>query len=246
MLADYDQVHDTITNARLTDGTRLTEAETLAVACDTKILPGIFNKHTGNVLLARSQRKVPKWLRKQLIARDGGCIGCAAHHQICQTHHLDHWADGGETTLENTCLMCRRCHHIRLRLNREEITRHPDGTLTLAPPDPNADGPQRPPPQDKHRPHRAPAAGTCASDTSRHSAPHGQDLASRSPAAGVGTSDTSQPAPNSEHRPHPAPTAGAGSAGASGSPSHNGHRGSRHGSGRSGASPSPRSPATLF
>ncbi|MXV89268.1 MAG: DUF222 domain-containing protein, partial [Acidimicrobiia bacterium] len=67
VLADYDQIHDAITNARLTDGTRLTEAETLAVACDAKILPGIFNKHTGNPLLGRSQRKIPPRLRKQLI-----------------------------------------------------------------------------------------------------------------------------------------------------------------------------------
>ena len=103
VLADYDQVHDEISNARLADGTRLTEAEALAVACDAKVLPGIFNKHTGNVVLGRSQRKAPKWLRKQLIARDGGCIGCGAHHQICEVHHLKHWKHGGETTLENTC-----------------------------------------------------------------------------------------------------------------------------------------------
>ncbi len=134
VLADYDQVHDEITNTRLADGTRLTEAETLAAACDARILPGIFNKHTGNVVLGRSQRKVPPWLRKQLIARDGGCIGCGAHHQICEVHHIKHWKHGGETTLENTCLLCWRCHHIRLHRNGEEITRHPDGTLTLTPP----------------------------------------------------------------------------------------------------------------
>ena len=147
VLADYDLVHDEITNARLTDGTRLTEAETLAVACDAKILPGIFNKHTANVALGRSQRKVPPWLRKQLIARDGGCIGCGAHHQICEVHHLKHWKHGGETTLENTCLLCWRCHHVRVHQNGEEVTRHPGGKLTLAPPaDPGADKPQRPPP----------------------------------------------------------------------------------------------------
>ena len=169
VLADYDTVHQQITDARLTDGTRLTEAETLAVACDAKILPGIFNKHTGNVLLGRSQRKVPKRLRKQLIARDGGCIGCAAHHQICQTHHLDHWADGGETTLENTCLLCWRCHHIRLHQNGEEITRHPGGKLTLAPPARSTAGeaerPHRPPP---HRPHRTPHAKGSTPNPTRH------------------------------------------------------------------------------
>ena len=68
VLADYDQVHDAITNARLTDGTRLTEAETLAVACDAKILPGIFNKHTGNPLPrpqpAQSLRPAPQTPRR--------------------------------------------------------------------------------------------------------------------------------------------------------------------------------------
>ena len=134
VLADYDQVHDEITNARLADGTRLTEAETLAVACDAKILPGIFNKHTGNPLLGRSQRKVPPRLRKRLVARDGGCIGCGASEKICEAHHDDHWAHGGETTLENTCLVCWRCHHIRIHLRGEVITRHPNGRRTLAPP----------------------------------------------------------------------------------------------------------------
>ena len=155
VLADYDVLQEQITNARLTDGTPLTEAETLAIACDTKILPGIFNKRTGNVVLARLQRKVPKWLRKQLIARDGGCIGCGAHHQICETHHLDHWADGGETTLENTCLLCWRCHHIRLHENGEEITRHPGGNLTLAPranPPPGPAGPRDGEQTDRHEP----------------------------------------------------------------------------------------------
>ena len=134
VLADYDLVHERITNARLTDETRLTEAETLAVACDAKILPGIFNKHTGTIVLGRSQRKISKRLRKRLIARDGGCIGCGAHEKICQGHHVDHWCDDGETSYENTCLLCWRCHHIRVHRHGEQVIRHPDGTYTLAPP----------------------------------------------------------------------------------------------------------------
>ena len=158
VLADYDQVHDEISNARLADGTRLTEAEALAVACDAKILPGIFNKHTGDAVLGRSQRKIPKWLRKQLIARDGACVGCGAHHNICQVHHIRHWKHGGQTTLENTCLLCWRCHQVRVHRHGEEITRRPDGRLTLTPPThtPDTDPPTRPPPHDRHRTDRHP------------------------------------------------------------------------------------------
>ena len=75
-------------------------------------------------------------------------MGCSAHHKICQVHHLKHWAHGGETTLENTCLLCWRCHHVRVHQNGEKVTRHPNGRLTLGPAAnaTSADGPTRPPP----------------------------------------------------------------------------------------------------
>ncbi len=184
VLADYDQVHDTITNARLTDQTRLTEAETLAVACDAKILPGIFNKHTGTPLLGRAQRKVSPRHRKRLIARDGGCIGCRAHHKICEVHHRDHWAHGGQTTMENTCLLCWRCHHIRVHLHGEQVTRHPNGHLTLGPPantttnngggssgSDSDDGASRPPPHNRHRPHESTARTRPDSHTGQPAGP---------------------------------------------------------------------------
>ena len=185
VLADYDLVHERIANARLTDGTRLTETETLAIACDAKILPGIFNKHTGTIILGRSQRKIPKRLRKRLVARDRGCIGCGAHEQICEVHHIVPWTHGGATTYENTCLLCWRCHHVRVHEHGEEITRHPDGTLTLAPPDTPPPGPAGPPGGDQidgHEPrsrgpghrraHRAPTSNHYAA-TSDHPAPAG-------------------------------------------------------------------------
>ncbi len=197
VLADYDEVHDAVTNARLTDGTRLTEAEALAIACDANVLPGIFNKHTGNVVLGRSQRKVPKWLRKQLIARDGSCIGCGAHHQICEVHHLKHWKHGGETTLENTCLLCWRCHHVRVHQNGEELTRHPNGTLTLAPPT----GAPPPGPADQVRGNHADegrrwyATGVGTVAAARPLNPQRRGSAGDSPRARRGRRRAAQPAP---------------------------------------------------
>ncbi len=192
VLADYDQVHGEIANARLTDETRLTDAEALALACDAKILPGIFNKHTANAVLGRSQRKIPPWLRKQLIARDGGCIGCGAHHNICQVHHIRHWQHGGATTLENTCLVCWRCHHVRIHQNGEEVIRLPGGRLTIAPPD----TPTRshPPPCNGHRPHQSPNAGT---GTGSPDAPP-PAVPTDTPAA----DRPSRPPPHDRHRTH--------------------------------------------
>ena len=134
VLADYDAVHERLHNARLADGTRLTEQETLAIACDAKILPGIFNKHTGNIILGQSRRKASGRLRKRLIARDRGCIGCGASHKICEVHHIEHWQHDGPTNYDNTCLLCWRCHHIRVHLHGEQVTRHTNGHYTLQPP----------------------------------------------------------------------------------------------------------------
>ena len=147
VLADYDAVHDKLVNAGLVDGTRLTETETLAIACDAKILPGIFNKHTGNIILGQTRRKVSRRLRKRLTVRDRGCIGCGAPDKICEVHHIKHWQNGGPTTYDNTCLLCWRCHHIRVHHHGEQITRHPNGHYTLQPPThtPPRAGPPRPP-----------------------------------------------------------------------------------------------------
>jgi hypothetical protein len=48
-----------------------------------------------------------------LKRRDHGCRfpGCTAHKYV-DAHHIQHWADGGETKLENLLLLCR--HHHRL------------------------------------------------------------------------------------------------------------------------------------
>jgi hypothetical protein len=48
-----------------------------------------------------------------LQSRDGGCRfpGCS-HHRFVDAHHIRHWADGGDTSIDNLVLLCR--HHHRL------------------------------------------------------------------------------------------------------------------------------------
>jgi len=52
-------------------------------------------------------------MRRALRARDKGCRfpGCSNTHYI-DGHHIKHWADGGETSLDNLLQLCR--HHHRL------------------------------------------------------------------------------------------------------------------------------------
>ena len=52
-------------------------------------------------------------MRRAQSARDDGCRfpGCSSH-RFCDGHHIVHWQNGGETSLDNLVLLCR--HHHRL------------------------------------------------------------------------------------------------------------------------------------
>lgn len=60
---------------------------------------------------SRKSRAVPAAMRRALDARDGGCRfpGCT-HRRFVDAHHIVHWADGGDTTLDNLTLLCRKHH----------------------------------------------------------------------------------------------------------------------------------------
>ena len=66
----------------------------------------------GEVLRCRSQdARGPDALRRALQDRDRSQCqfpGCTSRH--CDAHHVVHWADGGETRLQNLVLCCR-FHH---------------------------------------------------------------------------------------------------------------------------------------
>jgi hypothetical protein len=55
-------------------------------------------------------RTIPPHIRRALEERDRGCRfpGCAS--RFTEAHHVRHWADGGETSLSNLLLLCRRHH----------------------------------------------------------------------------------------------------------------------------------------
>ena len=71
--------------------------------------------------VGRKSRTIPPAIRRALRRRDKGCRypGCT-HTRFVDAHHVQHWAHGGETKLDNLVLLCRR-HHTLIHDNRASI-----------------------------------------------------------------------------------------------------------------------------
>jgi hypothetical protein len=88
----------------------------------------------GSVLdVGRRTRAIPPALRRALQARDRGCRfpGCGLRH--AQGHHLQHWANGGPTRLDNLAMLCRR-HHRAVHEEGYRVVREADGALRFSTP----------------------------------------------------------------------------------------------------------------
>ena len=84
--------------------------------------------------VGRKTRTIPPSIRRALAARDTGCRfpGCTSRR--CDAHHVDHWADGGVTRLDNLVLLCRR-HHRAVHEGGFAVIRGHNGVLTFRRPD---------------------------------------------------------------------------------------------------------------
>ncbi|MGI8679842.1 MAG: DUF222 domain-containing protein [Jatrophihabitans sp.] len=81
-------------------------------ACDADVVPVVFNDAGGIVAYGRTRRLASRGQRLALIARDGGCCfpECDRPASWAEVHHIEAWADGGSTDLDNMCVLCR-FHH---------------------------------------------------------------------------------------------------------------------------------------
>jgi len=78
------------------------------VACDARLQAALENAVGDAVGLGRESRVVNRRLRRLLMRRDGGMCrfpGCGMRRGL-HAHHVVHWADGGETEMENLVMVC--------------------------------------------------------------------------------------------------------------------------------------------
>lgn len=83
------------------------------LCCDGSLIAIVENGNGEPLSVGRKQRTIPTGIRRALAARDGGCCypGCT-HDRWVDAHHIRHWVDGGETSMENLMSLCT--HHHRL------------------------------------------------------------------------------------------------------------------------------------
>jgi hypothetical protein len=97
----------------LDNGQRLAPDTVRRIACDSGLLR-ITEDEIGNPLdIGRRTRAVPPAMKRALRSRDGGCRfpGCS-QHRFVDAHHIQRWADGGNTSIDNLVLLCRRHHRL--------------------------------------------------------------------------------------------------------------------------------------
>jgi hypothetical protein len=120
------------TGARYHSGTPLRPDTARRLACDAKLIPMVLGSASQPLDVGRAQRLVTPTIRRALTVRDGGCRfpGCDRPATWCDAHHLTHWADGGDTSLPNMILLCRR-HHVLVHEAGWTIhLDHDSGTVT--------------------------------------------------------------------------------------------------------------------
>jgi hypothetical protein len=94
--------------------------------CETGIVPVQFGDDNRIVNIGVKQRLFTQRQRVALAERDRGCRfeGCDRPPSWTEAHHIQHWEDGGPTSIANGILLCRH-HHLLVHDKGWTIRRDP-------------------------------------------------------------------------------------------------------------------------
>lgn len=117
------------------DGLPVSAEAVRRLACDCQVVPVVLGTHGEPLDVGRAARTAPASLRRALEIRDGGCAfpGCTRPPRWCQVHHIDHWAEGGETSCANCVLLCG-VHHRSVHHHGWSVRTGGDGLPEFQPP----------------------------------------------------------------------------------------------------------------
>lgn len=103
----------TASASELEDGPGVSAVTSRRIACDCSVVGIKEDKNGVPLSIGRRSRSIPPPMRRALRSRDRGCRfpGCT-NTRYADGHHIEHWADGGETSLDNLIELCRHHHHL--------------------------------------------------------------------------------------------------------------------------------------
>ncbi len=95
------------------NGPHVTAGTSRRICCDTSVSKLLQAGNGEPLSIGRKSRVIPPPMRRALQARDRNCRfpGCT-HERFIDGHHIKHWADGGETCLDNLVQLCRFHHRL--------------------------------------------------------------------------------------------------------------------------------------
>jgi hypothetical protein len=128
----------------LEGGIRVSAEMSRRLACDSSRVVMRHDQDGQVVEVGARTRTIPPALRRALHHRDKTCRFPGCGGRAGQGHHVQHWANGGPTTLTNLVLLCRR-HHRAVHEEGYQVARGPDGAFQFRRPDGRA-LPDVPPP----------------------------------------------------------------------------------------------------
>ena len=124
---------DAAGRCELADGEPLAAETARRLACDAGIVP-LLHRNGRALDVGRKTRSIPPALRRALSARDRGCRFPGCDRARVDAHHIEHWARGGETNLENLVHLCRH-HHGLVHEGGFAVGRTSGGELLFRRPD---------------------------------------------------------------------------------------------------------------
>ena len=127
-------------------GEQLSASAIRRLCCDADVIPSVLGSESEVLDVGRMARLVTPAIWKALVVRDRHCRapGCTRPPLMCHAHHLQHWADGGPTSLDNLILLCGH-HHRMIHAGPWTIRRTGSATFAFDAP-PGVRRPSRPPP----------------------------------------------------------------------------------------------------
>ena len=111
----------------MADGEVIATTTARRLCCDAGVVVAHINPLGVPLSVGRKTRTISAAIKRALRLRDRTCRfpGCT-HSRYVDGHHIEHWANGGETTLSNLMLLCS-AHHTMLHEGGCRVEAHGAG-----------------------------------------------------------------------------------------------------------------------